>query len=460
MKYVLLIPALILALGLLPGGVPMSSQSAQAAPWTVDDQPSPEEQYMFELIQRCRANPDGEAAFYGIDLNEGLAAGTLPPGARQPLALNFNLLAAARDHCQDLIDNFPSLPTNHNGSDGRSPKQRMTDAGADTSGWTAENIGWTSKSKKKITSKAMDSMHRTLFVDTVDAGRGHRKTLVFGTLNQGAPGARGGDFAGKSRSICTEDFISSSTLFIVGVAYADFGKDDDFFTPGEELPGLTIRATSQTGGGTYTTTTWRSGGYNLAVPADTYTVTAEGTGLIGTVTRTDVVVGTQNMKVDIMGPDPKTLPPPPRFELVKAKGKLNTSAGLWKFDVKKCNWCPGSATYAGDLSDLMVVIDGDEYFPLADRAMQTVSYSYTDSGAIQKIKIKCVNKNKLTLDLKKQKMSVTLKTAPDFDPSGGSVTIQVDLMGTSATVTATAAISGSKMNKVTLAPTTGVMTVP
>jgi hypothetical protein len=459
MKRILLLSVLLLALGLLPGAVPFSSEPAVAF-WSVDEQPTPEEQYMFELIQRCRADPDAEAAYFGIDLNEGLAPGTLPSGPRQPLALNFHLLAAARGHCQDLIDNFPSLPTNHNGSDGRTPKERMTDAGADTSGWTAENIAWTTKSDDEVTRKAMDSMHRTLFVDYVDAGRGHRKTLVFGTLNEGAPGALGGNFAGKDRAVCTEDFCSTSNLYIVGIAYADYEKDDDFYTPGEELPGLTITATSQTGGGTYTTTTWRSGGYNLAVPADTYTVTAEGTGLIGTVTHTNVVVSTQNVKVDILGPDPATLPPPPRFEMVKAKGKLSSSTNLWKFQIKKCHWCPGSRTYAGDLSDLRVIIDGDEYFAAADRATQTVTYAYTDTGEIKKIKIKCLNKNKLTLDLKKQRVSVKLKSAPDFDPTGGSVTVQVQLMATTATVTAPAVISGSKMNKVALTPTVGVIDVP
>ena len=38
--------------------------------------PSNYEQYLVELINRGRANPAAEASRYGIDLNEGLAAGT------------------------------------------------------------------------------------------------------------------------------------------------------------------------------------------------------------------------------------------------------------------------------------------------------------------------------------------------------------------------------------------------
>ena len=40
-------------------------------------QPTAYEQYFLELVNRARANPGGEAARLGIDLNQGLAAGTI-----------------------------------------------------------------------------------------------------------------------------------------------------------------------------------------------------------------------------------------------------------------------------------------------------------------------------------------------------------------------------------------------
>ena len=47
---------------------------------------TPSEQYFLELVNRGRANPVGEAARFGIDLNEGLPSGTIPSDPAQPLA--------------------------------------------------------------------------------------------------------------------------------------------------------------------------------------------------------------------------------------------------------------------------------------------------------------------------------------------------------------------------------------
>src|SRR4051812_36432660 len=58
--------------------------------------PTANEQLMVELINRARANPAVEAARLGIDLNEGLSAGTISTAAKQPLAINPNLTDGAR----------------------------------------------------------------------------------------------------------------------------------------------------------------------------------------------------------------------------------------------------------------------------------------------------------------------------------------------------------------------------
>jgi len=50
--------------------------------------PSPQEQYLVELINRARADPAGEASRQLIDLNEGLAPGTISAAPKQPLAVN------------------------------------------------------------------------------------------------------------------------------------------------------------------------------------------------------------------------------------------------------------------------------------------------------------------------------------------------------------------------------------
>ena len=58
---------------------------------------------------------------------------------------------------------------------------------------------------------------------------------------------------------------------------------------------MTITAKRNSDNATYSMQTWSSGGYSLALPAGTYTVTASGGSLGGTVTNTGVVIGTQNV---------------------------------------------------------------------------------------------------------------------------------------------------------------------
>ena len=56
---------------------------------------TPYEQLLLELVNRARLNPNGEAARYGIHVNEDLPAGTLDSSVRQPLAPNSLLADAA-----------------------------------------------------------------------------------------------------------------------------------------------------------------------------------------------------------------------------------------------------------------------------------------------------------------------------------------------------------------------------
>ena len=62
------------------------------------------EQFLLELINRARLDPVVEAARNGIDLNEGLAAGTITAGAKQVLVSNDLLERAAVLHSQFMID--------------------------------------------------------------------------------------------------------------------------------------------------------------------------------------------------------------------------------------------------------------------------------------------------------------------------------------------------------------------
>ena len=73
--------------------------------------PTAQEVLMWALINRARLDPAGEAARYGIDLNEGPVRDfngnivTITSSSKQPLAWNSSLFAVADQHSQDMLTN-------------------------------------------------------------------------------------------------------------------------------------------------------------------------------------------------------------------------------------------------------------------------------------------------------------------------------------------------------------------
>jgi serralysin len=63
------------------------------------------EQYLLELINQARLDPLAKAASLGIDLNQGLAPGTLTGTAKQVLAHNVILSQAAEGHSNWMLAN-------------------------------------------------------------------------------------------------------------------------------------------------------------------------------------------------------------------------------------------------------------------------------------------------------------------------------------------------------------------
>ncbi len=99
---------------------------------------TPEEQLMLELVNRARADPAAEATRQGIDLNQGLAPGTISTAAKQPLAPNNLLDTAADGHTADMFARgFFAHTSPAPGS--TTASQRVTNAGYP---WTrtAENL--------------------------------------------------------------------------------------------------------------------------------------------------------------------------------------------------------------------------------------------------------------------------------------------------------------------------------
>ena len=266
--------------------------------------PTPQEQLLVEMINRGRADPLAEAARYDIDLNEGVDPGApISATPKQPLAINLNLAYAAKEHSFWMVDNDTF---SHTGEAGRSAQQRMIAAGyAFTGSWASgENIAYRGSTGAADATAFTATIHEDLFLDRNYPNRGHRVNQMNPDFREIGTGVAAGLFTSPTSTfnavMATEDFAKSGTnVFLTGVAYTDAKVHDNFYTVGEGVGAYTITAVRNGDNATFTTTTWASGGYSLALPAGTYTVTgSNGNTLGGPITHDSVVIGTENVKRD------------------------------------------------------------------------------------------------------------------------------------------------------------------
>jgi hypothetical protein len=268
-------------------------------------EPTAAEQYMLELVNKARANPAVMATSLGIDLNEGLAPGTISASAKQPLAFNSDLITAAREHSTWMIQNN-TFAHNEGNVD---PGGQMSAAGYPFTGsysW-GQNIAFQGETGATPPVNSTVAQEESgLFVDSSEPGRGHRLNILDPNFKEIGVGVETGTFQGYNAVLTTQDFAYESGIsFLSGVAFVD-SAHTKFYAPGEGLGGVTITATRTSDQAVFTTTTWSAGGYTLALPPGTYNVTATGGG-IGTVAVNNTVIGSQNVEVDFT---PGAAPPP------------------------------------------------------------------------------------------------------------------------------------------------------
>jgi hypothetical protein len=270
------------------------------------------EQLVLELINRARANPDAEVTRLGLSsLNEGLAPGTITSAPKSPLAPNQLLTNASRAHSRDMYDR---QFFDHNNPDGRTPFDRIRDAGYSFT-TAGENIAfWSRGSFGAVSDSELDSLRNaaptgTQHHDGLFRSPGHRTNLMndnFLELGLGLTVDRTKTGNG-SESYLTEKFgTRSGNAFLLGVVFRDAITVDNFYTVGEGQGGVTIVAT-HSNGTMYTTTTSSSGGYSLQVPSGTYTIQASGGPLAAPQQRTGITISTKNQKVDFV--DTGSTPP-------------------------------------------------------------------------------------------------------------------------------------------------------
>nr|MDJ0596125.1 malectin domain-containing carbohydrate-binding protein [Pleurocapsa sp. MO_226.B13] len=281
-------------------------------------QPSAYEQYMLEMINRARLNPQAEADLYGIGLNDGLAANTISDDPKQPLVFNSLLINSARSHSQWMLD---TDTFSHTGDGGTSSHQRMKNAGYQFTGsWrSGENLGYQGTTGTVNLTSFTEYIHQGLFESS-----GHRRNILQSDYREIGLGNLTGDFRGYNSLMVTQNFAESgSDVFLTGVAYDDLVIEDDFYTVGEGLAGIEIRAIDTSDNSVYITITMDEGGYQMALPAGTYDVSFyDNNQTIGNIRQ--ITIDSENIKLDL---DTSNLPLSSDFDTSNTIVRTNAGAG-------------------------------------------------------------------------------------------------------------------------------------
>ncbi len=272
-------------------------------------QPTGQEQYFLEIINRARENPLKEIkriinsgdddilnALKTYNINTAdLTAEFRNYTPMPPLAFNNELMQSARGHSEDMANNnFQG----HNGSDGSTLSERLNAAGYDFS-IGGENVF--------AYAKSIWHAHAAFLIDWGVKSLGHRNnTLNLGTHTDFRETGISIVPENNSRTtvgplVITEDFGRShrGVVFITGVAYRD-DNENSFYDNGEGLDGVLITPNH----GPYYAITSNSGGFAIPVAADSglYTLTATRDDLPQM--KATVNVAGRNIKVDFILGDP------------------------------------------------------------------------------------------------------------------------------------------------------------
>lgn len=284
------------------------------------NEPTSADQFMLELVNAARADPQREAnTLLGGDLNQGLSSGTISTVPKQPLVHNFNLWLASEKHSDWMLD---SNVFSHTGEGGSSPSQRMQAEGyVLLPPWsTGENIAYAGTTGSPDYVSFTQRNHENLFISP-----GHRVNLMNNNFEEVGISNVLGQFDQYNSLMTTQKFAKSGTRgpWITGVVYTDAVADDDFYTAGEGIQGIVVTAVDLSDSTkTFSTTTMNAGGYQIDVdPNTSYRVTFYGDldtngGSMNTAVY-EISVGTENFKLDCVSdnlPTPPDATPGPRLE--------------------------------------------------------------------------------------------------------------------------------------------------
>ena len=260
-----------------------------------------EEQLFLELTNRARLDPLGEAALYGIDLNEDLAPGTITGDAKQVVAYNPDLDQAATGHSLWMLQ---TSTFSHTGRNGSSLQDRLNETNyvfENAYGW-GENLSLFQHPSQPINPALSPELHhKNLF-----KSESHRVNTMREFYQEAGFSIEAGTFNGNHATVATQNYAFSGTNnFLTGVVYHD-QDNNDFYSIGEGRSGISFAAQGSS------TSTSAAGGYTLEVtPGSAVTVTFQQ----GKTATVDMSQG--NVKLDFVNGD-----------LLLSSGTLDLGAGI------------------------------------------------------------------------------------------------------------------------------------
>ncbi len=288
-------------------------------------EPTELEQYYLELINRARANPDGEVSRQSAHawgntispaspaLNEGLAPNTISNAAKPPLAFNRDIIDATRNYA-DLLLRREAFDNVQNGI----PAERMHAEGyifrAPTG--NGENLAITSgpNGSNRLNPSQVAEHHRKLFIDRNVSNRLNRQRLMEANFREVGISIREDSdeqsvFGGRNNSdiITVQDFAYSlGRIFVTGVIFRDKNGNGLFTANNNEAIGTMLLKVRDSGGNLVkTATTFRTGGYAINMAGQStgnYTLVVET--LDGDRDSTTFFWNNSiNVKVDMIDPD-------------------------------------------------------------------------------------------------------------------------------------------------------------
>jgi hypothetical protein len=376
---------------MISGGAPFSVQSPQSPTgqlYSIGD-PTNEEQYYLELINRARANPTAEGirlalttdpavisayTAFGVDLVLMQAQFALLAGA-PPLSMNATLLNAARAHSQNMLQNNYQ---GHSGPDG-SVSTRLAAYTSGANGWSiGENVYAYSKSVWYGHAGFEVDWGGTALTGGMQSPPGHRQNIhstTFREVGIGVVLGSNGGSGGVGPQLVTQDFGTVGGLlpFVTGVVYRDL-NNNGFYDPGEGVGGVTVTIANVS---SYAVTA-SAGGYSVPVLGNgNYTVTFSG-GSAPTVQKAVSVVNGQNTKADYIvtgsapsTPTPTPSPGPTKLANIATRALVGTGA----------NVLIGGFIVTGTQSKAVIVRGIGPSLPLPDKLLDPTLELHDASGA-------------------------------------------------------------------------------